>query len=129
MAKNLDENIVLIDNADEFSEAKVVQLYIKDKPYLVIGRQSKWHAEIFGIFLKEMNVPFETYTVKERDGVVDYPKQIGDSYKAVGMGHADLDLKLKEIFLRGGSEGYQILIDKEHAGKIDSLSEYKIFLD
>lgn len=117
-----DDALIIVDDFDDMG--KVVQLYIKDTPILVLGSFDWYHGDILDKVLEDMGISSEK--IKLPDGTCHAKKQ-GDSYRVVGMGDVVYVPEQKKIFLSGNSMGYGLGIDKEHALDVrDYLDGFEI---
>ena len=127
------QGLVLINEfSGEFG--KVVQLYVKEEPFLIVGDKNKLnHGLILDKVLEQMDVPFERVRLFDN---TCHAERVGQLYRAVGMGYADFYRDKELIFLHGFSTGYKsetnkpFNIDREHIKKVQPyIRDYKLMVD
>ncbi len=99
---------------------KAVQLYVDEKPVVILGDDATHHGQLVARMLTETGVPFTlTSLADNRKGA----PLIGDRHRVAGAG-AYIDMG-GDIALMGVSEGYGIGPCPDHASDISSAqSEY-----
>lgn len=116
------DHVVMLDG-ESIIYAKALQVYLKESPYLVIGVEGRKHHEMLKIFLTDNQIPFRETILK---GPNFGPTMIGENYRLVGAGWADLNYK-DGIELSGYSDSYGISTDEKHARDIsDILSDRRV---
>jgi len=103
---------------------KILQLYLKDKPYLIIDDGETMHLEMLEGVLSDNKIPFENV----RLGVDLGPAAVGKDYRLAGAGWADLTYSDK-IVLYGESDSYRIVPDEEHAKDISRLIPKRVEIE
>ncbi len=100
-----------IDAMHETEMYKVVQLYIDSEPRMIFGRAGDLHAEILEAYLSALDIPFEKVELVKTSH--PGPMPIGDEYRVVGAGKAEL--KGTTLRLMDESLGYQMGPSKKQA--------------
>ena len=126
MKMSIEPGLRILDKLDD-SKGKMVQLYVKDIPILVIGHTKRSHGEILEQVLEESRIRFNRIKLR---GERYYAEKQGELYVAVGMGSADLDEYLwKQIFLSGKCFTYKLTPNYEHSKRVQlHIPEYKLFI-
>lgn len=70
----------------EDRSSKFVQLYVKNKPVLIAGKEL-YHKDIFELFLKKFEIKFKTRLNSTKDEI---PVEEGEEYKLVGAGRVKM---------------------------------------
>ncbi len=117
------ENIVIDDKTFEISELmnwpeedgnyKVVQLYMKEIPYLIFDNEEICHKDILQNFLDKHKTSYKIIETLDGPG----PGLGGPEYRVAGMGKAAINPKNKYASFFGGSFGYaqfNLSIDPDH---------------
>lgn len=86
MALGLTEKVQFVEFPKKNAHLKVIQIYVKEIPFLVCGGDHMNHSSILEDFLKSRNIEFKIIPLNR---MVSGPEPIKEGlYRTVGMGYA-----------------------------------------
>jgi hypothetical protein len=112
----VDNLVEIVNELDHEGRYKVVQLYVDEKPVMILQGSHKFHWEILKYFLEERLLNYDTLQAPGSNTHAEVPALTGSNYRVVGMGWVFLHPSSKYYSgIEGISTDYQIGTNKEHA--------------
>ncbi len=105
---------------DNFEYGKFIQIYLDDRPHLILANHNLAHQDILEQILRESEIRFETVRL---NGPNYGPDLFGGRYKLVGAGWVFVDATLE---LSGQSDSYRIGPNEEHSREVQTLTQIPI---
>jgi hypothetical protein len=101
--------VTIVNRSKHEASQKVVQLYMHEKPYMLVGDSTDYHKHLLEGFLKDNDVSFRMQSICNKM----LPALSGPQYKVAGMGFADMDFSQKRCKgIYGNSYDYDMPVDK-----------------
>ncbi len=110
----------IIDLPEQDQSIKVVQMYADNKPVLLCGPDTDFHAYILQKYLSQSGIPFTVADTNPRGQVM--PALNGDRYQVVGMGNTVVFPSIKTMRTPGGeSADYDLGVSQEFNERIKQV--------
>lgn len=104
---------------------KIVQVVIRDRPYLAFGSLGDLHANILRDFLTRRKISYDEVRNWERELVPALNG--GEDYQVSGAGRVQVDVETCRAYFFGNSQGYKIGIDESHLERLREFTDWDVY--